>query len=109
VRPTRCAAAATSAQTPSTASGRPGGRGWSTRPATSIFFFPPLLVLLWLGLDFFGVSFERGERVVSSPWMPVVYPLKGMIPLACALLLLQGVSEFVRSLHAARTGEWPAR
>jgi TRAP-type mannitol/chloroaromatic compound transport system permease small subunit len=47
-----------------------------------VFFFPPLLVLLWLGLDFFGVSFGRGERVVSSPWMPVVYPLKGMIPLA---------------------------
>ena len=74
-----------------------------------IFFFPPLLVLFWLGLDFFSRAFERGERVVSSPWMPVVYPLKGMIPLACALLLLQGVSEFVRSLHAARTGEWPAR
>lgn len=74
-----------------------------------VFFFPPLLILFWLGLDFFSRAYERGERVVSSPWMPVVYPLKGMIPLACGLLLLQGVSELIRSLHAARTGEWPAR
>ena len=74
-----------------------------------VFFFPPLLVLFWLGLDFFWRAFARGERVVSSPWMPVVYPLKGMIPLACGLLMLQGVSELIRSLHAARTGEWPAR
>ncbi len=74
-----------------------------------VFFFPPLLVLFWLGLDFFWRAFARGERVVSSPWMPVVWPLKGAIPLACALLLLQGVAELIRSLHAARTGEWPAR
>lgn len=74
-----------------------------------VFFFPPLLVLIWLGWDFFWRAFTRGERVVSSPWMPMVWPLKGAIPLACALLLLQGVSELVRSLHAARTGAWPAR
>lgn len=74
-----------------------------------VLFFPALLVLFWLGLDFFSTSLARGERVVSSPWMPVVYPLKGVIPLACGLLLIQGLSELVRSLHAAVSGEWPAR
>lgn len=74
-----------------------------------VFFFPPLLVMFWLGIEFFWTSFERGERAVTSPWMAPVYPLKGMIPLACALLLLQGAAELVRSLHAARTGAWPAR
>jgi TRAP-type mannitol/chloroaromatic compound transport system permease small subunit len=44
--------------------------------------------------------------VVTSPWMPIVYPFKFVIPLTAALLLLQSVSEFLKSLWAARTGEW---
>lgn len=74
-----------------------------------VFFFPPLLVLFWLGADFFLTSLRRGERVVTSPWMPVIYPLKGVIPLACLLLLLQGTAELLRSLHAGLTGHWPPR
>ena len=90
--------------------------GWSPRrqgfvdaAGYLIFFFPPLIALLWVSSDFFWVSFLRGERVVSSPWMPVIYPLKFVIPLACVLLILQGVAEFLRSVHAARTGAWLPR
>ena len=74
-----------------------------------VFFFPPLIALLWVSIDFFWVSFQRGERVVSSPWMPVIYPLKLVIPLTCLLLLLQGTAEFLRSMWAARTNAWLAR
>lgn len=74
-----------------------------------VFFFPPLIALLWVGIDFFWVSFQRGERVVSSPWMPVIYPLKLVIPLTCFLLILQGTAEFARSLWALRTNAWIAR
>jgi len=73
------------------------------------FFFPPLIALLWVGADFFWISFQRGERVVSSPWMPVVYPLKLVIPVTCLLLVVQGISEFLRSVYAAATGIWIAR
>jgi TRAP-type mannitol/chloroaromatic compound transport system permease small subunit len=74
-----------------------------------VFFFPPLIALLYVTWDYFWVSFLRGERVVSSPWMPIIYPLKFVMPATCALLLLQGVAELLRSIHAARTGEWIAR
>ncbi len=90
--------------------------GWSPRRqgfvdaiGYLVFFFPPLIALLWVSSDFFWVSFLRGERVVSSPWMPVIYPLKLVIPVACVLLILQGVAEFLRSVHAARAGEWLPR
>lgn len=69
-----------------------------------IFFYPPLIALLWVGWGFFMVSFDRGERVVSSPWMPVIYPLKAVIPATCAMLMLQGLAEFARSLWAAIHG-----
>lgn len=75
----------------------------------ALFFFPAIIAFLWVTWPFFFGSFMRGERIVSSPWMPVIYPLKFMLPLTCTLLLIQGVAEFLRSIHAMRTGEWLQR
>ncbi len=72
-----------------------------------LFFFPGMIVFLVVTWDFFAVSFGRGERVVTSPWMPVVYPLKGAMFVATFLLILQGIAEFLRSCYAAAKGEWP--
>jgi TRAP-type mannitol/chloroaromatic compound transport system permease small subunit len=90
--------------------------GWSARTqgivdtiCYLIFFFPPMLLFLWVTLDFFVTSYERGERSVTSPWMPLIWPLKAVLPASCVLLLIQGTSELLRSIHAARTGEWIAR
>ncbi|MFN3868909.1 MAG: TRAP transporter small permease subunit, partial [Hyphomicrobiaceae bacterium] len=71
-----------------------------------IIFFPPLLIFLTVTWDFFWVSFMRDERSVTSPWLPRIWPLKAVLPLTCVLLLLQGVAELLRSIHAWRTGVW---
>jgi TRAP-type mannitol/chloroaromatic compound transport system permease small subunit len=71
-----------------------------------LLFFPGMIVFLVVTWDFFTVSFARGERAVTSPWMPVIYPLKGALFAAVALLLLQGTSEFLKSVHAALKGKW---
>jgi len=71
-----------------------------------IFFFPPLILFLMVGWDYFWASFQRNERIVTSPWMPIVWPFKFSMPLAAALLLIQGLSEMLKSIHAAMKGEW---
>lgn len=71
-----------------------------------LFFFPGLIAFFWVGWDYFWRSFMQAERIVTSPWMPIVYPFKFVIPLAAALLLIQGLSEFLKSVWAARHGEW---
>ena len=71
-----------------------------------LFFFPGMIVFLVVTWDFFAISYARGERAVTSPWMPVIYPLKGTMFLGAALLVLQGVSEFLKSIYAALRGEW---
>ena len=71
------------------------------------FFFPPLVLFLMVGWEYFWVSFQRNERIVTSPWMPIVWPFKFAMPLAAALLLLQGLSEILKSAYAAATGKWP--
>jgi hypothetical protein len=40
---------------------------------------------------------------------PPVYYFKSVIPLAGALVLLQGVAEIARCIACLRTGQWPYR
>jgi TRAP-type mannitol/chloroaromatic compound transport system permease small subunit len=72
-----------------------------------LFFFPGMGLFLWTTWEFASRSWLLGERYSLTPWMPPIYPLKTVLPVAAALLLLQGVSEFLKSLHAAVHGEWP--
>jgi TRAP-type mannitol/chloroaromatic compound transport system permease small subunit len=44
------------------------------------------------------------ERIISSPWMPYIWPVKLMIPVSTLLLIIQGISELLKSLYAASTG-----
>ena len=69
-----------------------------------VFFFPAVLFLLVAGGDAAYRSWLMLEKSEISPWRPPIYPFKAMIPLAAVLLLIQGASEFLKSIYAARTG-----
>lgn len=71
-----------------------------------LFYFPGLLAFLYVGWEFFVKSYEQNERIMTSTWMPIIWPLKFVLPLSTALLLTQGLAELLRSIHAARKGEW---
>jgi TRAP-type mannitol/chloroaromatic compound transport system permease small subunit len=64
-------------------------------------FLPPVTVFLVLGAEYFWKSFQQNERIVTSPWLPIVWPFKLVMPVTAALLLLQGVAELVKSLRIA--------
>jgi TRAP-type mannitol/chloroaromatic compound transport system permease small subunit len=34
-------------------------------------------------------------------------PVKSALPVGVVLLIIQGVSELLKSVHAARKGKWP--
>jgi len=44
------------------------------------------------------------ETSEQTPWRPLLWPFKMIVPLACLMLLFQGVSETIKSLWAVRTG-----
>jgi TRAP-type mannitol/chloroaromatic compound transport system permease small subunit len=86
-------------------------QNWSPRRQGAVdavcylfLFFPAMLFLLWMGGQEFWHSWEIGERSDASPWRPILYPLKAVIPVTAVLLLMQGLSEFLKSLSAVRTG-----
>jgi TRAP-type mannitol/chloroaromatic compound transport system permease small subunit len=67
-------------------------------------YFPALIFFLWVGSEFAYRSVQFNEKIVTSPWMPVIWPLKLAIPISTVLLLVQGLSELAKSLFAAKTG-----
>lgn len=72
-----------------------------------LMYLPFALVLLVVGWGYFYKSFSTGERFVSSPWMPLAWPFKSVLPLTGLLLLVQGISEFLKCLHTLSAGVWP--
>ncbi|MCZ7657684.1 MAG: TRAP transporter small permease subunit [Xanthobacteraceae bacterium] len=69
-----------------------------------LLFFPGMALFFWMGLQEALQSFDIREVSDASPWRPIIYPFKAVIPISIVLLLIQGVSEFLKSAYAAKTG-----
>jgi TRAP-type mannitol/chloroaromatic compound transport system permease small subunit len=69
-----------------------------------VFFFPGFAILFVIGLEEALYAFRINEMSDQTPWRPILWPFKAVVPLACLLLLIQGVSELLKSLYMARTG-----
>jgi TRAP-type mannitol/chloroaromatic compound transport system permease small subunit len=71
-----------------------------------VLFFPGMILYLIAGIDYAAHSWITNEKAANSPWMPIIYPFKTVIPLTAAMLIIQGVSEFIKSVYAWKKGEW---
>jgi TRAP-type mannitol/chloroaromatic compound transport system permease small subunit len=74
-----------------------------------VFFLPTMAVLFYISIDDFLYAVSIDERSSSGAWTPIIWPLRGVIPLTAFMLALQGVSELMKSLWAWRTGEFLTR
>lgn len=74
-----------------------------------LFFVPGVAALAYAGIEFSSASFAiREVSSVTSAGTPI-YPFKVVIPVAGALLLLQGAAEIARCIVCMRIGQWPPR
>ena len=69
-----------------------------------VFFFPAIFTFLIVSWNEGWYAFQIGETSEQTPWRPILWPFKWVVPLACLLLLIQGVSETIKSVYAARLG-----
>ena len=74
-----------------------------------LFFVPGILALIYAGYGYAADSWRIGEHSTVTAEGPPVYHFKSVIPLAGALVMLQGLAEIVRCVECLRTGVWPAR
>lgn len=69
---------------------------------TLVFLLPFCAFLLWVSLDYVGASWAVHEGSREPGGLPAVFLLKSVIPIAAALLALQGVALALRCLLALR-------
>jgi TRAP-type mannitol/chloroaromatic compound transport system permease small subunit len=74
-----------------------------------IFFLPGICALVYSGWFYARMSARFLEVSIFSPAGVPVFPLKALIPLAGALLLIQGIAEIIRCILCIRQGAWPQR
>jgi len=74
-----------------------------------VFFLPGVVALAWAGYSFAAESWAINEHSSITADGPPIYPFKTIIPLAGALLLLQGLVEILRCIVCLRDGAWPSR
>jgi TRAP-type mannitol/chloroaromatic compound transport system permease small subunit len=69
-----------------------------------VFFFPSLTILMLISWHEAEYAFRINEMSDQTPWRPILWPFKAIVPAACLLLMIQGFSELLKSLYMARTG-----
>jgi len=74
-----------------------------------LFFVPGILALIYAGYGYAAESWRIGEHSTVTAEGPPIYHFKTVIPIAGALVMVQGLAEIVRCIQCLRTGAWPAR
>jgi TRAP-type mannitol/chloroaromatic compound transport system permease small subunit len=74
-----------------------------------LFFIPGIVALVWAGYNFAADSWAIKEHSSVTADGPPLYHFKTVIPLAGAMILLQGLVEIVRCVVCLKNGEWPSR
>ena len=72
-----------------------------------LFYFPGLTFFLYMTTIFVVESIQRGEKGMDTAWMPYLWPVKSCLWFGIVFLLIQGVSELLKSHYAMRKGKWP--
>ncbi len=71
------------------------------------FYFPGLFFCLYMTTIFVIESIQRGEKGMDTAWMPYLWPIKSCLWIGIVFLLIQGVSELLKSHYAMKNGKWP--
>ena len=79
-------------------------KGFVDACAYVFFVFPGMILLFYASVDEAWAAFMMWERSEQTAWRPIIWPFKAVVPLTALLILIQGVSELLKSLYAARTG-----
>lgn len=74
-----------------------------------VFFLPGIAALIYAGYGFALDSWRIQEHSNVTADGPPIYYFKTVIPIAGALVIMQGFAEIIRCIVCLQTGQWPER
>jgi TRAP-type mannitol/chloroaromatic compound transport system permease small subunit len=69
-----------------------------------VFFYPSLIMFFAASASEAWYAFTIHETSEQTPWRPILWPYKAVVPATCLMLMFQGISETIKSVYAWRTG-----
>lgn len=87
---------------------KPRTQAWLDLVLYIVFFLPGIVALTWAGWTYFNESLAMHEQTFNATPIPL-YPFKFVIPVAGAIVLMQGLAEILRCIVCIRTGVWTPR
>jgi TRAP-type mannitol/chloroaromatic compound transport system permease small subunit len=88
---------------------RPRMQAWLDLVLYLVFFVPGIAALIYAGYHYAADSWHILEHSTVTADGPPVYYFKTVIPIAGAMVMLQGIAEIIRCVVCIKTGEWPSR
>lgn len=76
-------------------------RSWIDMIGHVFFLLPFCILLLWTSIPFFLVSYHQNEQSFSAGGLPQ-WPVKSLIMIGIALLLVQSISEIIKRAAVMR-------
>ena len=71
-----------------------------------LVFFPAMIALLIAGWSYAYYSFSINEKSLQSPFGPIIWPLKMVIPVTAFLMFIQGISQVAKCIRCIKQGRW---
>jgi TRAP-type mannitol/chloroaromatic compound transport system permease small subunit len=87
---------------------KPRTQAWLDLVLYVLFFLPGIAALTWAGWTYFQDSWAIHEQTFNADPIPL-YPFKFVIPVAGAIVLMQGIAEMIRCMACIKTGVWTPR
>lgn len=66
---------------------------------TLLLLFPTCIFIMLMSWDYVAISWQLLESSKEAGGLPLVFLLKGLIPLFCVTMMLQGASEILRNIQ----------
>lgn len=76
-------------------------KAWIDLLGTLLFLLPFCIITLWLSIGWVSFSWKIMEMSSDPSGLPR-YPIKTVIPVAFALLILQGISQLIKAIGVLR-------
>jgi len=70
-----------------------------------LFFFPLMTIMLKLAIEWSIKAVKVNEVMFTSIWYPPAFPYRSVFALGLLLLVLQGISKFVKDLYFVLRGK----
>jgi TRAP-type mannitol/chloroaromatic compound transport system permease small subunit len=70
-----------------------------------LLFYPTMIVFFAISADDAWFAYELGERSEQTPWRPLLWPFRAAVPIMALLMMIQGISETLKSYYQIKTGQ----